>query len=401
MKSTIFTFLMFIGISAFSQLGNLVFFTEDGELFYVSLNGIKINSTPMANVKIEGVKSPGGMATITFADASLGTVKKNVPAMDGHEYTFKVKRNKKGEWKINYFTDVVLGSTPVNANTTTNTGNDQVLIQQKVADPIVDQSLQSNTAVQNGTTVNSTTTNVQTTTANPGNGGISMNINMNGGQTTQQQTVTNTDVQPINTTTTTTTTTNTVNTTQANTNANPKGISLNVNINGSGINAAMNNLSNTVTTTITGTNTNSTTVEQPEASILIDNSAQQQQQQQQTVNPVSNDVVVSNQTTISNTSGCGMAMESADFNSAKASISSKSFEDSKMTVAKQVTENNCLSTAQIMEVMSLFSFEESKLDFAKFAYDYTTEKNKYYKINDAFTYSTSIDELQAYTKARK
>lgn len=99
------------------------------------------------------------------------------------------------------------------------------------------------------------------------------------------------------------------------------------------------------------------------------------------------------------TEGCVYPMTSGDFNSAKGSISSKSFEDSKLTTAKQIVDANCLTSQQVKEIMGLFSFEESKLDFAKYAYNKVTDPNNYYKINDAFTFESSISELDSYIKS--
>jgi len=93
---------------------------------------------------------------------------------------------------------------------------------------------------------------------------------------------------------------------------------------------------------------------------------------------------------------CRYPMASNQFMSARESIASKSFEDSKLTVAKQVTKANCLSCAQIKEVMSLFAFEETKLTYAKFAYDYCYNNAEYYTVNDAFTFESSIEELNNY-----
>jgi hypothetical protein len=89
-----------------------------------------------------------------------------------------------------------------------------------------------------------------------------------------------------------------------------------------------------------------------------------------------------------------------DFEKAKESIRSKSFEDSKMTLAKQITSKNCLSAAQVKAIMQLFDFEASKLDYAKYAYDYCWEKNSYYQVNDAFDFESSISELDAYISTR-
>jgi hypothetical protein len=89
-------------------------------------------------------------------------------------------------------------------------------------------------------------------------------------------------------------------------------------------------------------------------------------------------------------------MSTNDFASAKKSIGSKSFAEDKMTVAKQVLKVNCVSSDQVVEIMNLFSFEDNKVEFAKAAYDKTTDKGNYYKVNDAFTYSSSIDELNEF-----
>lgn len=94
--------------------------------------------------------------------------------------------------------------------------------------------------------------------------------------------------------------------------------------------------------------------------------------------------------------GCNWPMSPEDFSSAKQSISSKSFEDSKLTLAKQVFNTNCLTSSQVREIMGLFSFEDSRLDFAKFAYNRTFDTGNYFKVNDAFQFESSIDDLNDY-----
>ena len=94
--------------------------------------------------------------------------------------------------------------------------------------------------------------------------------------------------------------------------------------------------------------------------------------------------------------GCSVPMSPTDFTDFKNSVSSKSFEDSKLTIAKQVVNNNCLMASQVKEVMLLFSFEATRLDFAKYAYSHTHDIGNYFKINDAFTFESSIDELNNY-----
>jgi len=91
--------------------------------------------------------------------------------------------------------------------------------------------------------------------------------------------------------------------------------------------------------------------------------------------------------------GCAMPMNPADFSSMKETIRSKSFEDTKFTIAKQVLQNNCLTAAQVKEVMQLFDFENTKLDYAKFAYAHTYDQGNYFKVNDAFEFENSVDDL--------
>lgn len=94
--------------------------------------------------------------------------------------------------------------------------------------------------------------------------------------------------------------------------------------------------------------------------------------------------------------GCTGPMANADFNRAKESISSKTFEDSKLKIAMQITRGNCLSAMQVKQIMQLFTYEESRLEFAKFAHEYTFDKQNYYQVNDAFQFELTIDELDEF-----
>ncbi|MEI6898588.1 MAG: DUF4476 domain-containing protein, partial [Bacteroidota bacterium] len=96
--------------------------------------------------------------------------------------------------------------------------------------------------------------------------------------------------------------------------------------------------------------------------------------------------------------GCPYPISDLDFADVKRSIESKSFEDSKLTIAKEVTSANCLFAREVKEIMLLFSFEATRLTFAKFPYKYTFDKGNYYKVNDAFEFESSIDDLNRFTK---
>ncbi len=94
--------------------------------------------------------------------------------------------------------------------------------------------------------------------------------------------------------------------------------------------------------------------------------------------------------------GCPRPMSEIDFADAKRIIASKDFSDSKMTMAKQIIDVNCLLSKQVKELMSLFDYEDDKLEIAKYAYGSTLDYRNYYKVNNAFEYEMSIEELDEY-----
>lgn len=96
---------------------------------------------------------------------------------------------------------------------------------------------------------------------------------------------------------------------------------------------------------------------------------------------------------INNNNGCGQAMSMYDFYDAKSSIEAKDFDNSKLTIAKQIAQSNCLQAQQVKAIMQLFEFEKTRLDFAKFAYAYTFDKGNYFQVNDAFDFKSSVDKL--------
>ena len=92
-------------------------------------------------------------------------------------------------------------------------------------------------------------------------------------------------------------------------------------------------------------------------------------------------------------SSCTFPISGSEYGKVTASIKSQSFEETQLKIAKQAIKANCMSTAQIKGICKMFSFEESKLEFAIFAHTYCTDKNNYYSLNDVFSFSTSVDSL--------
>jgi len=89
-------------------------------------------------------------------------------------------------------------------------------------------------------------------------------------------------------------------------------------------------------------------------------------------------------------------MSDYDFMHLRASIVRLSFDSSRLNLAKQGVSSNIVTAAQVRELMSLLTFESNRLELAKFAYHYTFDKHRYFIVNDAFTFSSSIRSLDRY-----
>ena len=322
-----------------AQNSNLVFFSQEGEAFWVVLNGLKQNENPETNVKIAGITPTSYKAKIIFQDNTLGELTKNIYLDPGFEMTFNI-RKKKQTAVGNKFKSV--GKTmakDLNMKEPENKTVELYVMKLQSKNPLATTPpppVQQQTVVKYTPAPPPTTQTVvvqeQTTTTISGHPQHSENVSVG-------------------------------------MNVGAPGLSVNVDIHdGHGHGHSHQELT-TSTTTIIHTEGNTT------------NTAY--------VMPGYNGPV-----------GCPYPMSDNDFSGVRNSISSKDFEDSKKTMAKQVIASNCLLSSQVRDVMNLFDFEDTKLEIAKYAYGYTYDLGNYYKVNDAFDFEMSIDELNAYINAR-
>lgn len=84
------------------------------------------------------------------------------------------------------------------------------------------------------------------------------------------------------------------------------------------------------------------------------------------------------------------------FASALRSIELQTFDSDQIRVAKQIIRSNGASSIQMAEIMKLLSFESSRLEIAKFGFQFVADPENYYLVNDVFWFSSSIRELDRY-----
>jgi hypothetical protein len=298
---------MLLSLQLSAQNSNAIFFTENGERFQVVLNGVLQNSNPETNVKLTELPAPHYKCRILFADTKLGYVDFNLVFPEqGHEVTYNIKKNNKGEYVVRYVSDIPIAQAPPAPST----------------QPVI---VYSTTPA-----VTTTTTTVQQShTTSPG--GENFNLNIQAGE---------------------------------------EGGS--ISIHAGGMNDASGYSSTTTTTTRSVT---TTTHDAPPSEVVY-------------------------VTGYSGRVGCQAPMNQSEFDDVKRTISSKDFENTKLTISKQILQRNCLTSSQVRDLLGVFDFESTKLDFAKFAYDRTYDVGNYYKVNDAFEFESSVEDLNEYISSR-
>ncbi len=94
--------------------------------------------------------------------------------------------------------------------------------------------------------------------------------------------------------------------------------------------------------------------------------------------------------------GCPRPIGAVEFATVKKNINSKNTEEEKQQIAKQAINTNCLLSTQVKELLMLFSFEKTRIEFAKIAYTHTYDIGNYNKVADALMFEASVKELNAY-----
>jgi Domain of unknown function (DUF4476) len=96
--------------------------------------------------------------------------------------------------------------------------------------------------------------------------------------------------------------------------------------------------------------------------------------------------------------GYGNVMSTRDFEMVKEQIRKEWFEKNRLVSAKVIMDKNNFTVQQVKEFMLLFTFEENKLEVAKYAYRKTVDKQNYYQLNDALTFKSSKDDLARFIR---
>ncbi len=85
--------------------------------------------------------------------------------------------------------------------------------------------------------------------------------------------------------------------------------------------------------------------------------------------------------------------DNANFQALISTLKNESFDSDRLTTAINYAKLASLSAYQIAEMTKTFTYDSSKLDFAKTAYSSCYDKQNYFQLKSAFTYSSTYDDL--------
>lgn len=73
------------------------------------------------------------------------------------------------------------------------------------------------------------------------------------------------------------------------------------------------------------------------------------------------------------------------------------FESGRIEEAKSIIKTKkCFRTEQVIRILKTLSYENTRLELAKFAFPYTIDKANYYKVNEIFEFSSSKEQLREF-----
>lgn len=91
-----------------------------------------------------------------------------------------------------------------------------------------------------------------------------------------------------------------------------------------------------------------------------------------------------------------------DYEKIKSDVRKEMSSTQKLEKAKNlIPQYECISAQQVKSMLNLFSLENDKLDFAKFAYKYCNDKDNYSVVSSFFTSINSRNSLNEYIKSYK
>lgn len=336
---TLITSLAFLslGTSLLAQ-GSLIVFSENGERFSLYVNGQQVSVTPGTNARFDGINTEFVQTRVVFEEPAFGEFNKGVMVAPTKEVTYAIRQNNKGKWTYRYVSEAPAGSTAP-AVTRTPVDGDGSMNQGNMGGSM-------NGNVQGGSTTTTTTTG-----GNQGNGSVAISFGVNA-------------------------------------NDNGMGMGVNMNVNDGMGNGNVNMSSTTTTTTTTSGGNMGHMGNQDDGWDEMDDNQGSASSGSGRYEMAERDIF------------CVNGMWDNEYRQGVATIKDQSFEEEMLNSAKRMADSKCFSLAQVKGVMELFTYDETKLNFAIYVYRRVgkSERENYYTLTSNFTFSKTKSEFDEFLK---
>lgn len=93
---------------------------------------------------------------------------------------------------------------------------------------------------------------------------------------------------------------------------------------------------------------------------------------------------------------CINAVSDSEAQEMKQKIKNEAFKDDKLNRAMALGKDRCFKSHQVVVLMEGFTFDDNKLEIAKFLYTRTEDRQNYDIVVDALTFKSNKDELRNY-----
>lgn len=459
MKVSIVIVALMVSFSVFSQ-SNFTVFNNNGQAFYVILNGIKQNSIPQTNVYVSGLKNGAYSTKLIFADGKTGDIDKNFFIDAPSDITTRIIF-KKGKGKLqllsmepthgamqqtgvvyyrqdNYAvysdapvtTQTVSSTPPVQSNQTNLqvSGNQQQNTMNTNGQVNGNVNLNMNVGLNGGLNTNSsstitTTTNTSTTqttseninlnfgvnatgTANQSEN-VNMNVGINGSETnsqTQSETINMNIGMNVNGMSTPPASGNmnvNVGVNGTNTQTQSENVNMNIGMNVNGVNSTTQNNSSNVNVGVNTTGVSST-VQPVNGNVNISvngmgNNTTNDNNQNYSYNQ-SNQVNQQITTNSNSTSSVICSKTFTDLQDYLADLKSITFEEDKVETIKKDFAATCLMANQAVEIVKTLTFEADRYEIATYLFDRMFDKNNGRLITPLFTFEATKNDYRDYMR---
>ena len=88
--------------------------------------------------------------------------------------------------------------------------------------------------------------------------------------------------------------------------------------------------------------------------------------------------------------------DNIQFDKIKKAVKDQYYDQEKLVYAKVIVKDNWFIASQVTELCSLFSYDDAKLNMAKYAYDRCVDKGNYFNVTNVFYYSENKNELMRF-----